>query len=89
MPYEHAVLNVERKTVVFWRWSVIYMCAVFKRKVWSECMNGEWDWGRDAKIVRLVRGSTLSLLRAFRLFWEKKRAKIKTNKGLFGSLCLM
>ena len=27
------------------RWSVKQMRAVFERKVWSECENGEWNWG--------------------------------------------
>ena len=32
------------------RWSVKRMRAVFKRKVWSECENGEWNWGEKAWI---------------------------------------
>ena len=34
-----------QKSRIFLRWSVKQMRAVFERKVWSECGNGEWNWG--------------------------------------------
>ena len=27
------------------------MRAVFERKVWSECENGEWNWGETLNIL--------------------------------------
>ena len=62
---------IDCKTGVFLRWSIKRMRAVFERKVWSECENGEWDWGEqalracEARALR-TRGSTLSALRALR-----------------------
>ena len=29
------------------------MRVVFKQKVWSECINGEWDWREPRTLVRL------------------------------------
>ena len=45
---------VDCKTVVFLRWSVKQMRAVFERKIWSECENGEWNLG-ETLYSRLAR----------------------------------
>ena len=47
------------KQSYFFALRFIRMRAVFERKVWSECENGEWNWG----YTRGLR--TLTALRAF------------------------
>ena len=54
MVLRHKVFGVRKEnrlqnSRIFLRWSVKRMRAVFERKVWGECENGEWNWGETSQ----------------------------------------
>ena len=76
------------------RWSVKQMRAVFERKVWSECENGEWNWGETILApphtpvgrVRLARFHAFGASRLATSDLEKKMTVLQST--LYIAICV-